>query len=135
MVREARYRSVACGMPAAPMAWLLVALLVGCGGSASPEHVEAVAKLQQLGARINFKRGGYEVDLKETAISDNDLVHLQKIDNLRIVQLMGTRISDDGLEYLKPIKTLEHVDLTGSTVTREGIAELKKALPETAVIP
>jgi hypothetical protein len=135
MVRGERYRRTFWSRPLAALACGLLCLVAGCGDSASPEQTAAIARLQQLGARINFKRGGYEVDLKESAISNGDLVHLQKISNLRTVQLVRTRISDDGLEYLKPIKTLEHVDLTGPLVSRQALAELKQALPDATVVP
>jgi hypothetical protein len=135
MVRGNRYPPASWRWPLVPAACFLLLLVVGCGKSASPEHAAAMSKLQQLGARVNFKNGGYEVDLRQTAIADGDLVHLQKIDNLRTVQLANTRISDDGLEHLKPIKTLVHVDLTGAAVTRDGLAELRKSLPEAAIVP
>jgi len=121
-----------------PTAWvslvsLLVVLWAGCGAPVSPEQLEAMSKLQALGARVNVKRGGYEVDLKETAVADRDLVYLQKITNLKNVDLGQTRITDRGLEHLKPIESLEYVILTGTTVTPEGVDDLRKALPNADV--
>ena len=119
--------------PWLPLASLLVGLLAGGGSPVSPEQLEAMSKLQALGARVNVKRGGYEVDLKETSVIDQDLVHLQKIANLKNVDLGRTRITDRGLEYLKPIESLEYIILTGTTVTPEAVDDLRKALPNADV--
>jgi hypothetical protein len=58
---------------------------------------------------------------------------LQKITNLKNVDLGQTRITDRGLEHLKPIESLEYVILTGTTVTPEGVDDLRKALPNADV--
>ena len=131
--RVGKLRGVWPATPWLLLASLLVGLLAGCGSPVSPEQLEAMSKLQALGARINSKRGGYEVELDETTVADRDLVHLQKIVNLKNVDLTGTRITDAGLEYLKPIKSLEYVILTRTTVTPEAVDELRKALPNADV--
>lgn len=134
MVRHVRkLRGVWPTTPWLLLASLLVGLLAGCGNPVSPEQLEAMSKLQALGAHINVKRGGYEVELNETAVVDRDLVHLQKIVNLKNVDLTGTRITDRGLEYLKPIESLEYIILTGTMVTPEAVDELRKALPNADV--
>jgi hypothetical protein len=105
----------------------------GCGGGLPPEHTAAIVELQNLGARVNLKRGGYDVDMTNTAAEDKHLVHLPKISNLKTVDLRGTLITDAGLEYLKPITTLEHVELGRTGVTAEGVEGLQKALPNAAI--
>ncbi len=92
-----------------------------------------MTRISELGGRVNFKRGGYEVDLTQTPVEDNDLVHLKQIPNLKNVDLQGTRISDEGLEHLRPISTLEIVYLQRTIVTRDAVENLKKSLPKAEV--
>ncbi len=112
---------------------LLMALAAGCGSTVTPQHSQAVAKVQDLGGQINFKRGGYEVDLRNTAVADKDLACLKDITNLKNVNLVGTRVTDQAIEHLKPIATLEFVWINRTFITREGAAELQKALPKADV--
>jgi hypothetical protein len=119
--------------PVLPLAALVMGLLVGCGTSLSPQQTQAMSKLQDLGARINFKRGGYEVNLTETPVEDKDLVHLQNIPNLKTLDLGSTQITDAGLEHLRSIDSLEFVVLTRTMATVKGIENLRKALPNTDV--
>jgi Leucine-rich repeat (LRR) protein len=119
-------------------AWPIACLLAigtwtGCGGTVSAEQKEAMARISDLGGRVNFKRGGYEIDLTKTPVENEDLVHLKKIPNLKNVDLSGTRISDEGLEHLRSIETLEFVYLQRTRVTREGAASFKQSLPKAEV--
>ena len=112
---------------------LLLALAAGCGSAASPEHTQALAKVQNIGAQINLKRGGYEVDFRDTGVEDDDLTCLKDIANLKNVNLVGTHVTDAGIEHLKPITTLEFVWLNRTIVSRDGAAALQKALPNADV--
>ena len=105
----------------------------GCGGGASPEQKAALARIAELGGRVNFKRGGYEVDLTQTPVENGDLAHLKEIPNLKNLDLQGTRIGDEGLEHLRGIKTLELVYLQRTIVTSEGVESLRKSLPNAEV--
>jgi hypothetical protein len=107
----------------------LVIFASGCGNSVSPEQTKAISKLQSLGAQVNIKRGGYEVDLRNTGALDKHLEDLQKISNLKSLDLRGTRITDAGLEHLRPISTLEIVEMAQTKVTDAGVESLKKSLP------
>jgi hypothetical protein len=102
----------------------------GCGGPVSPEQKEAIARIQDLGGQVNFKRGGYEIDLKTSVVENEDLALLSKIPNLKVIDLDGTRVGDEGMQHLQAIRSLEMVSLQRTAVTREGIANLKKALPK-----
>ncbi len=111
----------------------LVGSWLGCGAGVSEEQRAAMLRISELGGQVNFKRGGYEVDLKKTPVEDKDLAHLKQIPNLKNVDLQGTRIGDAGLEHLRGIDTLELVYLQRTVVTREGLANLKKSLPKAEI--
>ncbi len=119
------------------VAWLaafaLVGSWMGCGAGVTEEQKAAMSRISELGGRVNFKRGGYEVDLQKTPVEDKDLAHLKQIPNLKNVDLQGTRIGDAGIEHLKGIDTLELVYLQRTVITPEGLAELKKALPKAEI--
>jgi hypothetical protein len=121
----------------APVVWLAVFTLVGswmgCGSGVSEEQKAAMARISELGGQVNFKRGGYEVDLKKTPVEDKDLAHLKQIPNLKNLDLQGTRIGDAGIEHLKGIETLELVYLQRTVITREGLDDLKKSLPKAEI--
>jgi hypothetical protein len=105
----------------------------GCGGGVPPEQKAAMARIAELGGRVNFKRGGYEVDLTQTPVENNDLAQLKQIPNLKNVDLQGTRVGDEGIEHLRSIDTLELVYLQRTGVTPEGAESLRKSLPKAEV--
>src|SRR5260221_5324572 len=99
---------------------MLLGVLTGCGKGATPEQQNAITKYQDLGGRVNLKRGGYEVVLVNTAVRDSDLAQLKDIPNLKNVDLQGTTVTDEGLQHLQGIETLEFVFLQRTGCTREG---------------
>ena len=104
------------------------AVAVGCGG-VSPEQKQALQRVQELGGRVNVKRGGYEVDLTKSPVEDKDLVVLKDISNIKTLNLSGTRVTDAGLAHLTVLTSLEFLDLRTTTTTPQGAEGLKKALP------
>jgi len=136
-------RAIATGLPDLRrdksrllIVWLCTTLaLAGCSGagSGSDEQKQAIMKLQDVGGRVNFKRGGYEVDLTNTGVADADLAPLSKIANLKNIDLQGTQVSDDGLVHLQSITSLEYVFLQRTQVSAEGAANLQKTLPKAEV--
>jgi hypothetical protein len=111
----------------------LVAATGGCGSGASPEHKAAISKIQELGAEVNFKRGGYEVVWSGDEITNDDLANLKKISNLKSVDLRGTPITDEGLVHVESITTLEFINVQRTSVTAEAADALRKKLPNTDV--
>ncbi len=89
-----------------------------------------MAKLQNLGGRIDFRQGGYKVDLTKTPVEDKDLVHLQRVPKLKILDLQGLQITDEGLKFIEPIDTLELVFLQRTLATKEGVEALRKSHPK-----
>jgi hypothetical protein len=115
------------------LACLLALVAGGCGTGAAPEQTAAIAELQRIGARVNFKRGGYEVDFTNTGVTDRDLANLPKISNLKTVDLRGTFVTDAGLEHLRGLESLEVLELARTRVSDEGFEDLKKALPNASL--
>jgi hypothetical protein len=117
-----------------PGAWVVACLCLavspGCGSAITPEHTKAMAHMQELGAKVNLKRGGYEVDLRNTEVTDDDLADLKHIVNLKNVDLRGALVTDAGLDHLRSITTLEFINLERSATTKEGIEKLRQALPK-----
>jgi len=112
---------------------LLVGSWTGCGAGVTEEQKAAMARISELGGQVNFKRGGYEVDLKKTPVEDKDLAHLKQIPNLKNIDLQGTLVGDAGLEHISGIDTLELVYLQRTRITREGVESLKKSLPKAEI--
>ncbi len=67
-------------------------------------------------------------------VTDQRLVYLKDLKNVREVCLQGTQVTDAGLEYLKTFRGLEHLDLRGTQVTTEGVKKLREALPECYIV-
>ena len=113
---------------------MAIGAVTGCGVGMSPEHRDALAKIQQIGGVINFAEGGYRVDLSSTQAVADDLACLKDIDNLKEVDLRGTLVTDAGAQHLKAIPNLEFIRLERCNMTREGVDDLKQAMPEVDVM-
>ncbi len=80
---------------------LAAAVVAGCGSPLTPEQKAAITKVQRMGAKINVRYGGYEVDLRGSNVANDELVALKDIDNLKSIDLRDTNITDEGLVHLK----------------------------------
>jgi hypothetical protein len=128
-----RGRSTYAVSRALSIALVLAASTAGCKGPVSPEQAAAMTKIQDLGGRTNFKHGGYEIDLTNTGVEDEDLACLKHFPNLKNVDLRGTRVTDKGLVHLQGITTLEFVSLQRSLVSPAAADSLGKQLPKAYV--
>lgn len=72
--------------------------------------------------------------LQETKVTDAGLIHLKDMTRLDHLRLQSTAISDDGLKQLYPLKSLRRVELEATKVTAKGVEDLRKAIPEAAII-
>ena len=70
------------------------------------------------------------LDMSDTAITDEALVHLGKISTLVKLRLAGTNVTDDGLMHLTNLKSLATLDISETKCTPEGISKLESALPK-----
>ncbi len=65
------------------------------------------------------------VDLSDKPITDDVLVHLEAIGQLRELFLSGTNISDAGLLHLQSLRQLTHLELANTKVTDAGMMHLQ----------
>lgn len=72
--------------------------------------------------------------LEKTKVTDDGLVHLKDLANLEYLNLYGTAVTDAGLEHLKGLGKLKKLYLWQSQATDEGVAKLKEALPDVTVV-
>lgn len=73
-----------------------------------------------------------------TEITDAALVHLKRLENLRVLRLITShyedpsrnplKITDSGLSHLAGMRAVERLDLSGCDVTDAGIVHLKKMI-------
>jgi hypothetical protein len=134
MPRSSHRRTTVVPAHSAGLVCLLVILAVtGCGTSATPEHTAALDRLQALGGKINFERGGYHVDMQGTGVQDKDLEQLKHIANLKSLDLRGTRITDKGLTHVQALGALEQINLVRTETTRDSVERLKAARPNLEV--
>jgi hypothetical protein len=65
------------------------------------------------------------LDLRLTKVTDKGVAHLRRLTKLRFLNLFRTQLSDRGLEHLKEMKALETLLIGGTKVTDEGLAQMK----------
>jgi hypothetical protein len=75
-----------------------------------------------------------ELSLSGAQVTDSGLVSVQGLRGLRRLNLSGTRLTDAGLSNLKGLADLRIIDLRGTRVTASGVKELRRALPEAAIL-
>jgi hypothetical protein len=64
------------------------------------------------------------VDLDDAPITDDGLVHLTGLPHLEILKLNGTKITDDGLAKLKGISQLRDLQLVDTQITTKSLNHL-----------
>jgi len=62
--------------------------------------------------------------------TDEQLVHLSELTQLRHLVLNNTKITDEGLKHLLPLRNLEHLDLGFTPLSYDKLAQLLKAMPK-----
>ncbi len=99
-------------------------------------HLVAIPPLQDAELRDDLAhleelswQGRQTLDLRETQVSDQGLVHLSRLRGLQELDLRQTEVTDAGLEYLKVLAKLRHLNLKGTQVSDEAVEKLQQALP------
>ncbi len=74
------------------------------------------------------------LELRNTGLSDADLLHLHTMTTLEHLSLDETRITDHGLLHLQGMRSLRVLTLRNTAVTNRGIKQLKETLPDCVVV-
>lgn len=75
-------------------------------------------------ASIGAMKNLYLLDVSETPITDDMLVHLQSLDNLMSLKLRKTQLTGTGLQHLDQMAKLVSIDLSGSSITDAGLLQM-----------
>ena len=114
-------------------ATVLCAALGGCNPLTQTQK-DSILKLQEHGAKINFRGSGYEVLLTNCPEgTDDDMKHVAALGNVTVVDIRGTSLTDAGLKHLEAVEPLQTVRLTHTMITRDGIARFQKARPKAVI--
>ncbi|MDP6795702.1 MAG: hypothetical protein QGG00_09955 [Verrucomicrobiota bacterium] len=71
--------------------------------------------------------------LERTNVGDEGIANLARLNALEYLNLYGTKITDKSLDHLAGLKKLRQLYIWQTDVTDDGIAELKKALPAISI--
>lgn len=93
----------------------------------APGQVNDTA-LSEIGALTEGLEELTEINASSTAVTDNGLVHLTKLPQLKKLDLNGAKVSDAGMSTLTQIPSLESLSIQTTSVTDSGVAALN-ALP------
>ena len=85
-------------------------------------RIRAVQILLKLGARFDKPDS---IQLSGKPVTDEHMVHLGLLTDLRIVNLAGTQITDAGLAQLKAFSNLDELHLTDTKISDAGLAHLR----------
>lgn len=109
-----------------------LAAINAAGGKfeSTPHHLQA-----QLPSNVGLWLGGKGwlrafdtvsmVDLGRTKVSDNDLIHLKGLTDVKKLFLQGCQVNGSGLVHLKGLDSLEAIYLYDSPLNNEGLAHLE----------
>ena len=119
--------------------WAMLAGLLVAGGCRGKSGAEAALELiTKLGG--SFKTDDrfpdkpvVTVDLRDTAIADDQLQCLKELPQLKVLVLDGTKVSDSGIESLKECSQLQRLFLRMTRVTPAGIEDLRRAFPKAEI--
>ena len=85
----------------------------------------AVAALEKVGGRVQQFGSGTRVYFVTNAqVTDADLQHLKRLDNLQTLDLSGEHLTDAGLQHLNGLENLRSLTLWGKQFTDAGLEHL-----------
>ncbi len=64
------------------------------------------------------------LNLTQTSITDQSLVHLQTLPNLEVLSLVGTSVTDDAIGQLPTLTNLRWLDLSGTRAASIGLKQV-----------
>lgn len=74
------------------------------------------------------------VDLSSTKVTDQHLVVLRELKELKWLNLARTQVTDNCVEHLVGLVELKRLVLSTTQVSDSGMKQLKQALPNAAII-
>src|SRR5262249_54513746 len=84
----------------------------------------AVARLVQLGCLVKWKNDQVWSIFGMRQVGDSDLTQLSRLRGLRNLDLQDSRITNDGLIHLACLQSLQRIHLGNTKVTAEGLRHL-----------
>jgi Leucine-rich repeat (LRR) protein len=91
----------------------------------SPLPADPVAALRQLRARLTSDKQGHVTAVRlDRQCTDTTLILLQKLPELRTLDLRETQITDDGLAHLAGLTGLKELNLSGTALSDAGLRHL-----------
>jgi hypothetical protein len=75
------------------------------------------------------------LDLSNSRVRDAGLAHLKRFTNLRYLYLDDTKVTDAGLPHLRVLCNLKVMSLNGTMVSMAGVREFEKAMPNVRMLP
>jgi hypothetical protein len=100
------------------------------GGVQSMAFVNESIKVKRLHARGKTSAGGLPA-----GVTDAGLVTLSVVQtDLEELDLRESEVTDQGIMKLRALKNLKHLDLRGSPVTEQGVKNLARVLPDCKIL-
>lgn len=108
----------------APLMVAALALLTsGLWAQGTGEKDQALAEVKKLGGTVvSFP---FSVSFDNKGVTDDALVHLQKLPDLEAVYLRKCKVTDKGLEKLGGLTKLKYLYLGQTAVTDKGLEHFK----------
>ena len=75
-----------------------------------------------------------QLSIQNSAITDDDLVALGRLDNLKMLELKGSNFTDASLAHIATLKHLEQLDISKTRITVNGLKQLREALPSCCIV-
>jgi hypothetical protein len=115
---------------------LLMTQPLSAQNKTKPTKDETIAVIKKLGGKITFdqKSPGIAVRLNSQDVTDATLAQLSGLTGLQRLELIGAKITDDGLLHLKALPNLKSLLLRRTAVTNAGVKKLQQALPKCEIL-
>jgi internalin A len=76
----------------------------------------------------------HTLNLSDSQVSDDGLIHLQPLNNLTSLVLYRTAVSDTGLTHLAGLKNLRILNVASTNVTVAEVVKLRQLLPQCNIV-
>jgi Leucine-rich repeat (LRR) protein len=97
-------------------------LAAGCCRPSSADQPAALARVRQLGGKVELGPSGrvVKVDLMDIQTSDQDVAAIAALGDLAWLRLWGPAITDDGVRQLRKLPRLRKLQLLFTSMTDQG---------------